>query len=159
MRLLAVRLWKKAPTLRVSAVVFETTLPYQVCPALEIQGEVWAHFPAAPPGLRQTSCRDPRAAAEKWESQPMVVYRKMPIQNVLVIHMKANQSFPVLETLLFSDQEMQLFGDQGMDMVFAKHCWVLVAEFADDRRDMEEKELDSDRIQKCRQCFDWHSRG
>ena len=140
------------PRLKVSVVVFETVLLYRVCPALVNQGAASARFLDARRALRQTSHRDHHAAARTLESRTQAAYRKLPIQSSWVNHTKANLFLLVLETLLVSDQEMQLFEDQGMDMESARHCSVLTVEFADDRRDMEETVLDNDRIQKSQQC-------
>lgn len=150
--LLAVRRLMKVQKLKVSLVVFETVLPCRVCPALVNQGEASARFLAALQGLARVSHRDHHAAAGKLESPTQIGYRNLPIPSMLVIHTKANLSFLVLGILLFSDQEMQPFADQDMDMGFARHCLVLIAGVAGDRRGTEETVPDNDQIQKYQQC-------
>jgi hypothetical protein len=102
-------------------VLFGTILPYLESQVPGIQEEPLAHFAAALRELRQASHHAHHAVAKTPEIRTTVACLMMPNQSLVVIRMRASLFLPAQGTLLFSDQEMCLFVDQGMDMELAKH--------------------------------------
>lgn len=137
-------------------VPFETILLCQVSQALVTQEEALAHFPVALRELLQAFHHAHHAVAKMPETRRMVVCLMMANQNVLTARTTVSPLFLALEILVFSDQGTRLFVDQGTGKGLAKHCLASIVEVADDRRDMEERESDNDRIQKCQQCADYY---
>lgn len=76
----------------------------------------------------------------------------MAKQLVWVTGTTASLSYPAPETLLFSDQEMRLFVDQGMDTGLEKHWLVLTGQDVGDHLDREVKGSGNYQSQRWQRC-------